>query len=772
MYSFYGGRPGNSFIIVANYESVADMVTNFKEGPNYTDVHYDEYVIINTTNKNDPDNGKIYKRGYNFNSEMGGAEYVGTIIGPAGKAPMLELSTVADVNSKQEEQGFENRYAFGSYSTQNGSLVPGKDGDNFNDSISWASYSIRDANHEDTVAYIGFTIPYFVFEFESEQVEPYKNGTYADVSSVTRIDDESHPFFGKWKLNIPKGIRGDSIKNFKIETASANIEPYQGQADDVNSNRKVLVYDYYDYNTSQNGAPKKLYLGDYNMIEGIDINEDGTIQIHYTHEDDDTWPQKLKWINSISLNNSTGVFTASYNQGSDYTVGLDWVKNLTINNDGTVTIDYTQSADKTYNKLIKWVSNITLLGDGTMTIHWNTGESDTVFSKMVKWISSVNLANDGTLTINYNNDSNPTVFTKALKWISGVNLANNGTLTFSYNNDSNPTVFTNVIKSLENVTINTGENEGQGSQRFAITWNNSATPVEIGNPINYIMETAVDNENNLLVWYSDPARRALSDITFNEKTGWINIGRINSAAQYDLAQYIIQDYDQTSINGVEQTIQDALSYMSSRVDNAINSGQPIPVTSPAQMTQQSKIYLYQGPNVTIEDQAPYETGYLYYYVNGSWQQGAFYGNNITVDSVLSDSSINPVQNKILSELIGNLQSQIEILQQQISGGGASGGDYIIDSGTDQVPNIAKGTTKQWSFTFAESFQDPSVSPINVVLSIGTANSNSGYHDVEACLIHSSVTSSGFTCYVCNGTSAERSPRVTWIATQKRVSTPE
>ena len=30
MYSFYGGRPGNSFIIITTYRSIADMVAKFK----------------------------------------------------------------------------------------------------------------------------------------------------------------------------------------------------------------------------------------------------------------------------------------------------------------------------------------------------------------------------------------------------------------------------------------------------------------------------------------------------------------------------------------------------------------------------------------------------------------------------------------------------------------------------------------------------------------------------------------------------------------------
>lgn len=751
MYSFYGGRPGNSFIIIANYDSIEDMVTNFKKGPNYTDVHFDEYVIINTVNKNNPDNGKIYKRGYDFNNEMGGAEYVGTIVGPAGKAPMLEMTTVDDVDSKSAEEGYEDRYASGSYTPQDGNLIPGKDNDNFNDSISWASYSIRDENHEDTIAYIGFTIPYLVLEFETEQVEPYKNGVYADTSSATRVDDKTHPFFEKWKVDIPKGIKGNSTQNLRVETATSSIEPYDGRADDINSNRQVLVYDYYDYSSAQNGAPKKLYLGDYNMIEDIDINDQGTIQINYTHKDNDIWSQKLKWINSVSLNNSTGAFTVSYNHGTDYTVRLDWVKNLTVNNDGTVTISYTQSANRVYDKLIKWVSGITLLGDGTMQIHWNTGESDTVFSKIVKWISSVDLANDGTLTIGYNNGASPTVFPKMLKWINGVNLDEDGTITFTYNNDTSPTVFSKAIKTLKNIDIHTGETEGQGSQKIAVQWNDSDEEIQIGNPINYIMETAVDDQNNLLIRYSDPVRRAQGGVTWNDKDGWTNVGTIASAVDTELARYVIEDYDQTEIGGSFQTIASAIS----NIRSATESGQPTPVELAEDMLDPSSVYLYQGR------QSGYKKGYLYYYSQDqqTWLEGSAYGVNITIDSALLDNSPNPVENRAIASEIRNLDERIQALEQ----GGGSQDSYIIDGGFYRPPNsVANNSTEQIEIRFSKTFTKTP----KVIVGIGGLDTpNAQYSKLAACVLNNTVTQNGFQFYIANTSGSSKRPTINWIAVQ-------
>jgi len=67
--SFYGGKRGASFVIVKNYPDIASMVRDFSQGGNFLDVKYDEYVIINTVNKNNGDNGKIFRRGYDYNSE-------------------------------------------------------------------------------------------------------------------------------------------------------------------------------------------------------------------------------------------------------------------------------------------------------------------------------------------------------------------------------------------------------------------------------------------------------------------------------------------------------------------------------------------------------------------------------------------------------------------------------------------------------------------------------------------------------------------------------
>ncbi len=630
MYSFYGGRPGNSFIIIKNYESVADMVEKFKQGSNYTAVHYDEYVLINTENKNDPDNGKIYRRGYNFKNDMGGAEYIGTIVGPSGKAPMLEMTTVKEVQSKHAEEGYEERHSSGEYHEINQSLVPGKTEIGFNDTITWECCSIRDKNEQDCIAYIGFTFPYLVIDYDTSSVKPYdENGKYKDTSSATRTDDRMHPFFERWHLNIPKGIKGDSFMNLRVEAASNNIQPYDNQEDDVNNHRAVLVYDYYNYNESEGGDPVELYLGDYNIINDVKINDQGTITVEYSHNDDSIFENKIKWIKSVNLNPDTGQFTAEYNYATDsegnptiykenlklvkgITVNEDgtivvhtttgdqpqaqkikWIKTVTLDNDGTLKVFYNDdtpenpSFDEISQKM-KWIENITVDPDGSVIIHWNNNTQPQQFSKIMKWIQSAQVSNDGTIRLNWNNEEStefsqiiqwienitvdpdgsaiihwnnntqslfprmmkwienmtidsdgsaiihwnnnaqPQQFSKIMKWIDNISISPDGTLAINWNNGDTPLTYNKLIRWINDISINTGSSEGEGNQKLHITWNDG-TSQDIGNPINYVMDMAVDRSNShLLVKYSDPNRRA-NGITYNGTTGWTDLGSIESS---------------------------------------------------------------------------------------------------------------------------------------------------------------------------------------------------------------------------------------------------
>lgn len=692
--SFYGGRRGASFVIVKKYSSIKEMVNEFQKGGDYKTVNYDEYVLIDTVSKNDADNGKIYRRGYEYTNDLGGAVYVGQIVGPAGFSPHVELKTINDVKQIQERDNFTYRRGEGSYKpTVN--LLPGKylDTDGFyrfNDEIQWAYCSVRDENEKDTTVHVGFKFPYSVIEYTAQTVDPYyhrssETENFVNEDLVERTDDGAHPFFEEWHISIPKGIKGDAFKNFRVTTvkAESNLQSYSGIDDDrataADKKRQILVYDYYHYDKDGGGEPISLYLGDYNMIDNFQINDEGTITIDYSHDNRDIYPNLLKWIKSISLNEDTGLFEIIYNYNKDpktgentkYSINLTWIKDIEILDDGTVKWSYTTSEDdyqkdnfikwitnvsynpdtglfgidfnydtdsegnpthwetnlryvkdvevqddgtikfiytygdssqgteKTYENLLKyinevklngttghfeviynydteedgtptkyetdlrWVDNISISDNGTVTIGYTTG-NDVVLDNKIKWIKQSSLATDGTLTFTYNDDTTDT-YNKQIKWINSITFDDEGTFTIKYNNGTPDLI--KQIKWIKSIKINTGDTEGEGNQKLNITYNDNNNE-DIGNPINYIMKTVIEN-GHLLCLYSDPARRqaiitAKQNYTYDGRNDWHDLGLIISNEGILVGKnYNLQDYPQLA------TVSATISYLNTQYPNGL-----------------------------------------------------------------------------------------------------------------------------------------------------------------------------------------------------------
>ena len=496
--SFYGGKAGTPFIIAKSYNSVNAMIADFAKGPALTAVQYGEHVIINTEDKNNSNNGALYRRGYDYNNSMGGAIYVGTIVGPSGKAPMFELTTIENIKDITFKDSDEIRQGEGTWNISNKSLVPGKIDSEFNDDIAWSYITIRDQQGIDTTAWVGISIPYHVIEMDAQSVSAYYNrdketADFKNVNLVERDDNQEHPFYSHWFVRIPKGIKGDALKNFRVVEASDAIQDYEGKTDDINNHRKVLVYDYYCYDAKENGEPKTLYLGDFNMIDTIDLADDGTFTINYTHDNTVTYTKKIKWITSTTLNNTTGVFHINYNDGSNYGTTLKWINGISLANNGTVTFTYT------------------------------TGDSEVLENK-IKWITTTELAANGTLTINYNNGT--PAFTKSLVWPIRIEFD-------SKDNEANP-----------------------GTQAIKVTYNNG-TIETIGQPLNSIMRMEVNPVNyHLLVLFTNPAKRGT--VTYDSIAGWVDYGAIKN---YDgvLIGPILDDTTITSLK--DASIATCISYL-------------------------------------------------------------------------------------------------------------------------------------------------------------------------------------------------------------------
>ncbi len=240
MDSLYGGRPGAPFVLKASFKTIDEMKREFGKGPAYTGVWYNEYCIIDTVNKDNRDNGKVYQRTPDYSNEMSGARYIGQIVGPQAGSPELSLTSLVGLEEYKKtrlEDGEVRTWVYddgtGSLSwwtdtsndpdvekkdvyinslTADSGLVSGKD----KDSIDYAWITTRKADNSIAETKVGLQIPYPEIEVSSELVSPYAGKQVMEDVSEKDDGKRVHPFYYQWKLNIPEGKKGDSVQNIRI----------------------------------------------------------------------------------------------------------------------------------------------------------------------------------------------------------------------------------------------------------------------------------------------------------------------------------------------------------------------------------------------------------------------------------------------------------------------------------------------------------------------------------------------------------------------------
>ena len=270
MDSFYGGKPGSPFIIKATFETVGAMREAFMKGQQYQDVWYGEYCIINAVSNNSYDNGKIFRRTFNYGDPEACAEYVCKITGPEGGVPDFRIepisvikelitknlemprseATLNEINRQLAEEGKE-LISDGEYepdtrsyptssgvhvdytngeeqpdivcvemTTGTGDLIPGyyldSDGNpQFNDNIeyTWCVEKFSPYNPENggqSISHFGFKVPYLVPRFNE------------DENSLVKIDLQdgtTNPFSPLYSMDVavPTDFNIDSSGNLKFK---------------------------------------------------------------------------------------------------------------------------------------------------------------------------------------------------------------------------------------------------------------------------------------------------------------------------------------------------------------------------------------------------------------------------------------------------------------------------------------------------------------------------------------------------------------------------
>lgn len=548
MDSLYGGQPGVSFILKESFASYSDMVKAFQQGASYTDVWYGEYCLISSKNKNNPDNGNIYKRGLDYqNKTTGGAIYLGCIVGSSSGTPFVQIGTIDDVSDMAKtvpSDTVHRRYPVGlnddgtvktnwqysettnswsdvggdikddfSFGEATKSIVPGKvvndDGSvTYNDEIKYTWVNIRkDDEDMDSWFYVGFEFPYLVTDYKVKTVAQYDDSGNFEKDSVTidRTDDKSHPYYQEWTLGIPKGIKGDTLRSLRVvdaggidknniyESSAIIVDSktglvtlgspgYDGMEDDIDNNRQIVVFNYYIYDKRINPDPIMIYLGDFNIITGIRVADDGTLTVAYTHDDDTAFEKKIKWVQGVELTTGNGShgghFTLSYNNGDDsYQTDLTWVRGIEISENGTVTYTYAGT------------------NGGDPSIDADTGKK--VISNFLKWISGVSLTTGdgnagGHFRVDYNNGSTP--YETDLTWVKGIEIADDGTVTYTYAGGAyadGKQYVSNLVKWISSIDLNASNGH------FMVMLNNGTAALE--KDLDWVKDVSIDESTGAIV---------------------------------------------------------------------------------------------------------------------------------------------------------------------------------------------------------------------------------------------------------------------------------
>ena len=313
--SFYGGRQGIPFKIVGSYKSIDEMTTAFANDPEGVEVGYGDYVLINTEEAlRNTDNGKLFQRTLNPNNP----KYVGRIIGPAGYSPNVYFGDYDELVEEFNPEGTDTiKFSSATSATSEDSkqiiLIPGtptkvSEGEKVSE-ISAILKSERKFNEEnkteETEVTIGLQIPYHNLNIEARVGED----PYAEEGLISRSEDEteSGPFYSKWTLTVPKGVKGDSPRAIYIRKGLRDFEeekPIYSQGKKLENlekydNKNVVVAEICDFTNFTDDAKGTLVyyelLGEqlvshhalyvYDVLENLQLGEYTTIEEFLNNND-------------------------------------------------------------------------------------------------------------------------------------------------------------------------------------------------------------------------------------------------------------------------------------------------------------------------------------------------------------------------------------------------------------------------------------------------------------------------------------------------------
>lgn len=407
--SFYGGKPGYSPVIKGTFKYISENDSKYRnltedqknaakaanevmnlcfQDPEYKDIWYGEICIISSDSMYDANNGKIFRRTLKKQSSLDEtygslyAEYLGQIVGMPGGLPKVVFNTINTVKNQAANAENDIWYPTGvddnnvvetdykpiddtsaaSYpailsGSEGIEFVPGMQKNNntttYNDNLQYTWLQILDpqsnqyeADGSASTLQIGLKIPYLYLDTPTVTPVSYFNNPKITESDIGQ-DNKHHPFYRKYNISIPDGLRGLGIKNLRIETKESLqgtnlLDPTAENFFSYDASKRNIIikedalYDLTNYNNDSpfwvydldvpNKTDESLmdsssytcYAGDYHKISDVSLNSDGSLSFYSNYGESITTSNKIKWITSTELNtdvtqNNYGTFTINYN---------------------------------------------------------------------------------------------------------------------------------------------------------------------------------------------------------------------------------------------------------------------------------------------------------------------------------------------------------------------------------------------------------------------------------------------------------------------------
>ena len=535
--SFYGGKQGISPVIKASFQYVdindpaygaaiqaktpengtipteekakIDAVTMdiVLADSNYEDVWYNELCIINTTNKANKNNGKLYRRTLKGRGDTGVnlcAEYIGQIVGPPGANPFMAFKSIDEVNTEIHKDYTVNEDTVISWpdgedsissikpakdvnphvfsaDTDNKIIVPGKDSDgNYNDNIRYTWFNIVDNTAEEetqSMVYLGFQIPYPSIDITTKEVDWDKS-----VESTKRSGDgyDTHPFYHSWDIKIPRGIRGNAASNIRL----AKYEDFIYESNDESD--KPFLYDY-QKSVSSDGAGSFI-ISQTTMQSGETVSTAPGIFLNKENIPDDM----PFWVYDYTFYDKTNTKTCTFYLGS-----YKEIKDINFDENGTITFIYSNATQTEFPQIAQWVKEISIDKSGLMTFTYNTlkenSEDNNTYSYQLPFPTSLNIDNEGRVIVSLKGAEQDSKL--SLKKPNGeedflLNYVN----TLSMDKDSKVLSYTTSPKN-NGSTLNNGEG------------------------LNYLQATTIDERYHLMMYHaSSQFRPVLKEEEVSEAT--------------------------------------------------------------------------------------------------------------------------------------------------------------------------------------------------------------------------------------------------------------